>query len=423
MEQQINFENQRFYFKNLLVCVFALICSFTCFAQKPITDLKPTVILISLDGYRYDYLEKFQPKILNKLAKEGVRAKWLIPSFPTKTFPNHYTIATGLYPENHGIIENNIFDFDTVFTLGKREEVQNSRWWLGEPIWVTAEKQGQKAGAFFFPGTEAPIQAVRPTFWKEYDGKIPNETRVDTILSWLDLPQKKRPTIYTLYFSDTDDAGHSFSPDSKEVAAAVQKVDANLGRLVEGLKARKVDKKVNLIIVSDHGMAKIYQQNSVFLDDFFDFEKTHRILWTGEIVQIFPKEDAEAEIIGNLQNKITNAKCWRKTDIPKRFHYNNSNRIAPVICSADEGWVLTSHARFEETKKRADFLLPKGAHGYDNQLESMRALFVAHGKAFKKDKIVEPFENVEVYNLMAKILKLKPAQNDGNIKKVRHLLR
>jgi len=217
MKPQVNFDNQRFYFKKLLFCVLALIYSFTCFAQKPIRDLKPTVILISVDGFRYDYLDKYQPKILNELAKKGVRAKWLIPSFPTKTFPNHYTIATGLYPENHGIIENNIFDFDTVFTLGKREEVQNSRWWLGEPIWVTAEKQGQKAGAFFFPGTEAPIQAVRPTFWKEYNGKIPNETRVDTILSWLDLPQKERPTIYTLYFSDTDDAGHGFSPDSKEV--------------------------------------------------------------------------------------------------------------------------------------------------------------------------------------------------------------
>ncbi len=146
-------------------------------------------------------------------------------------------------------------------------------------------------------------------------------------------------------------------------------------------------------------------------------------MWTGEIVQIFPKDDAEAEIIGNLQKKITNAKCWRKSDVPARFHYNRSNRIAPVICSADEGWVLTSRARFEEAKKRADFLLPKGAHGYDNQLESMRALFIAHGRAFKKSKIVEPFENVEIYNLMAKILKLKPAQNDGNIKKVRHLLR
>jgi len=171
-------------------------------AQKPIRDLKPTVILISLDGFRPDYLDKYQPNTLNRLAKNGIRAKWMIPSFPTKTFPNHYTIATGLYPEHHGIVENNIYDFGTVFTLGNREEVQNSRWWLGEPIWITAEKQGQKAGAFFFPGTEAEILGARPTFWKTYDGKIPNETLVDTILSWLDLP-KRNARQFTRFISVT----------------------------------------------------------------------------------------------------------------------------------------------------------------------------------------------------------------------------
>jgi len=404
-----------------LLFIFSVFLS--VFAQKPIKDLKPTVILISLDGFRYDYLDKFKPKVLNELAKKGVRAKWMIPSFPTKTFPNHYTVATGLYTEHHGIIENNIYDFGTIFTLGKREEVQNSRWWLGEPIWVTAEKQGQRVGAFFFPGTEAEIKGVRPTFWKTYDGKIPNSERVDTILAWLDLPREKRPTMYTLYFSDTDDTGHAFSPDSKEVTATVQKVDGDIERLVEGLKKRKINRKVNLIIVSDHGMATVYQKNVVLLDDYFNFTDTERILWTGEIVQIFPKNGKETEIINSLQNKINHARCWRKSEIPERFHYNNSPRIAPIICSADEGWVLTSKERFEETKKRVDFDKPKGAHGYDNQLESMRATFIAHGKAFKKGKTVEPFENIEIYNLMCKILNLTPAKNDGDFEKVKHLLR
>ena len=171
-------------------------------AQERIRDLKPTVILVSIDGMRFDYLEKFQPPALNELARTGVRAKWMIPSFPTKTFPNHYTIATGLYPENHGIIENNIWDFGVTFSMGKREEVQNARWWLGEPIWVTAEKQGLRAGAFFFPGTEAEIAGRRPTYWKEYDGKVTHEERVDQILRWIDLPLAERPRIYTLYFSD-----------------------------------------------------------------------------------------------------------------------------------------------------------------------------------------------------------------------------
>lgn len=407
------------------ICLLVQCFGVFVFAQKPIKDLKPTVILISLDGFRADYLDKFKPPVLNELARKGVRAKWLIPSFPTKTFPNHYTIATGLYPEHHGIIENNIYDagFDAVFGLSKTEEVRNPRWWLGEPIWVTAEKQGQRAGAFFFPGTEAPIMNVLPTFWKKYDGKIPNSERVDTILSWLDLPLNERPTIYTLYFSDTDDSGHAFSPESKEVRDDVLKVDGDLGRLVEGLKKRKIDKKVNLIIVSDHGMATIDQRNAVFLDDVFDTKQTERILWTGEIVQIFPKAGAQKEIVDSLQSKVKHARCWEKANIPARFNYTDSPRIAPIICSAEEGWILTNHSRYEDLKKKEDFGRPHGAHGYDNQLESMRATFIARGRAFRKGKTVEPFENVEIYNLMCKILGLTPAKNDGNFENVKTLLR
>jgi len=404
----------------ILFCIF-LISSFT-FGQKPIKDLSPTVILISLDGFRYDYVDKYEPKTLSKLAKNGVRAKWMIPSFPTKTFPNHYTVATGLYPEHHGIIENNIYDFGTVFTLNKREEVQNTRWWLGEPIWVTTEKQGQRAGAFFFPGTEAEIAGKRPSYWKEYDGKIPNETRVDQILSWLDLPRNERPTLFTLYFSDTDDAGHRYSPDSDELKMAVKKVDGDLKRLVDGLKKRKINKKVNLIIVSDHGMATVKPENSMILDNYFDFKKTERILWTGEIVQIFPKDGEESSILGNLKN-IQHASCWKKSEIPERLHYQASPRIAPIVCSAEEGWYLTSNERLEERKKRDDAGKVWGAHGYDNKYQSMQATFIAHGEAFKKGFVAEPFENIQVYNLMCNILGLKPAPNDGDFMKVTNLLK
>jgi predicted AlkP superfamily pyrophosphatase or phosphodiesterase len=389
---------------------------------KAIRDLKPTVVLISIDGFRYDYPEKYKPETLNRLASEGVRAKWMIPSFPTKTFPNHYTIATGLYPAHHGIIENSVYDFGTTFAMGKREEVQNGRWWLGEPIWVTAEKQKQRAGAFFFPGTEAAIGGVRPLFWSTYDGKVPNEERVDTVLKWFDYPQKYRPTVYTLYFSDVDDAGHDFSPDSRETREAVLKVDANIKRLVEGLKARKIDKKVNLIIVSDHGMAAVDLHNAVFLDNLFSLDLTERILWTNEFVQIFPKAGRTDEILQKLKN-IEHAQCWKKQDIPARFNYRDSPRIAPVICLAEEGWILTSGKRFEDLKKREDINQIHGGHGYDNALESMRATFIAYGKAFKKGKSVEPFENIQVYNLMCKILGLKPAPNDGDFRLAKEILK
>ena len=409
-----------------LVALSLCLLTFLPFIQaqvKPVKDLKPTVILISLDGFRYDYLDKYNPKILKKLAKTGVRAKWMIPSFPSKTFPNHYTIATGLYPEHHGIVENNIYDFGAVFTLDKRSEVQNPRWWLGEPIWVTAEKQGQIAASYFFPGTEAAIQGVRPTFFREYNGKVPNDLRVDTILAWLDLPAEKRPTVLTLYFSDVDDAGHEFSPDAEETRYAVLNVDENIGRLVDGLKRRKIFEKANIIIVSDHGMATVNRNNSIFLDDIFDFDKTDKILWTGEIVQIFPKAGEEESIIQNLQTTIKHATCWRKSEIPARLHYQASPRIAPIVCSADEGWILTNHKRFEEWREKDELKGLRGAHGYDNALESMRATFIAHGAAFKKGLIVEPFENVEIYNLMAEILGLTPAKNDGNLEMIKQVLR
>ena len=387
-----------------------------------IKDLKPTVILISIDGMRYDYLDKYSPPTLNELANEGVRAKWMIPSFPTKTFPNHYTIATGLYTEHHGIIENNVWDFGTTFYLSNREEVQNSRWWFGEPIWSTAEKQGVRSASFFFPGTEAEIAGKRPTFYKQYDGKIPNEDRVDAMLGWLDLPKAERPQMMTLYFSDVDDAGHWFSPDSEQVRAAIKKVDGNIKRLMLGLKARGIDQKANIIIVSDHGMATVDQRNAIVLDDYFAEDLAERILRTGEIIQIFPKNGQENTILTSLKG-IQHATCWQKRDIPARLHYQASTRIAPIICSSEEGWFFTQRSRYETQKKRSDFTQMKGAHGYDNVLQSMQATFIAHGKAFKKRKTVEPFENIHIYELMCKILGLKPAKNDGDLDRIRGTLR
>ncbi len=419
----MNTNKSKIFFTFFRLCVAAFVLSIVNLAQKPIRDLKPTVILVSLDGFRADYIEKFQTPVLSELAKTGVCARWMTPSFPTKTFPNHYTIATGLYPEHHGIIENNIADFGAVFRIDNKKEVQNPRWWLGEPVWVTAEKQGQIAAAYFFPGTETAIEGVRPDYFREYNGKVPNELRVDKILSYLDLPKEKRPTFLTLYFSDPDDAGHEFSPDSDETRYAALNVDRLVGRLMDGLKRRKIDKRANVIIVSDHGMATIDLHRAVFLDDYFNTDAlAKQILWTDEIVQIFPKDGRETEIISKLKN-IQHANCWLKKDIPARFHYNDSPRIAPVVCLTEEGWQLTNHKRYEEKLERNDINQRRGGHGYDNQLESMRATFVAHGAAFKKGFVAEPFENVQVYNLMCRILGLTPAKNDGNFETVKNMLK
>jgi predicted AlkP superfamily pyrophosphatase or phosphodiesterase len=404
------------------IVLILLAAVFGAAAQQPIKDLRPTVILVSIDGFRPDYLEKYQPPTLNKLAREGTRAKFMTPSFPTKTFPNHYAIATGLYPENNGIVENNIYDFGTTFGMSKKEEVQNGRWWLGEPIWITAEKQGQHAAAMFFPGSEAEIKGFRPTFWKEYQHELPHEPRVDQVLSWLDLPREKRPTFLTLYFDDVDTQGHRHSPDSPETRDAVLKVDKAIARLMDGLKARKIDRKANVIIVSDHGMAALDQRNAVVFDEYVDLELAERILWTGEIVQIFPKEGRLEEMTDALR-KVEHGWCLPKAEIPARLHYSTGSRVAPIVCSADEGWMYTSREYYERVKKHDDFGKITGAHGYDNKYESMHAVFIGHGKAFRKHKIVEGFPNVDVYELMCKILHLKPAPNDGNFERVRKMLR
>lgn len=383
---------------------------------RPIRNLRPTVILVSLDGFRYDYLEKYRPANLNALARRGVRARWLIPSFPTKTYPNHYTIATGLYPENHGIVENSMYDegLRAVFTLSDREQVRDGRWWEGEPVWVTAERQGQRAGSVFFPGTEAEIAGHRPTYWKPYDERMSNAARVDLLLSWLDLPPAERPTCLSLYFSDVDDAGHDFGPDSAETARAVARVDAALGRLVRGLKARGVLRRVNLIVVSDHGMAAVDLNNAVLLDRIFDPASAERIFWTPEVVSIFPRAGKEEEIYSALKAGLPpQAQVYRKSEVPERLHYRRHPRIAPLLVLPEEGWTLTNRQRLEELRARGDLRRPKGRHGYDNALASMRALFIAHGPAFKQGRVVEPFANVHIYNLMARILHLNPAPNDG----------
>jgi predicted AlkP superfamily pyrophosphatase or phosphodiesterase len=401
----------------VLACLFLALHLPVQAQAKPINDLQPTLILISLDGFRYDYLNLYQPPSLKSLARGGIRARWMVPSFPSKTFPNHYTIATGRYPQNHGIVENNIYDpgFNAVFTLSDRREVENPRWWLGEPIWVTAQKQGQKSASVFYPGTEGVIAGTRPTYWKTYDSKMSNSARVDTLLSWLDLPREQRPTFLALYFSDPDDAGHDFGPLSKETKRAVLKVDAEIDRLVQGLKARAIFNRVNLIIVSDHGMATVRRRHAILLDKLFDINLATRIFWTREIVSIFPREGHENEIYKSLKRKLPRqARVYRKAEMPARFHYSQSPRIAPLLVLPAEGWILTNRKAFAEMKAKGELTGVKGGHGYDNRLRSMRAIFIAHGPAFKKGRVVEPFENIQVYNIMTRILGLRPAANDGD---------
>lgn len=377
-------------------------------APRPITNLRPTIILISLDGFRYDYLDRYSAPNLHRLAASGVRAEALLPCFPTYTFPNHYTIVTGLYPAHHGIVANEMYDpgFDATFEI-KEPSAKEGRWWGGEPIWVTADKQGQKTASMFWPGSAAPIEGLRPDHWEPFDAKVPPEERVDKILGWLGLPAVQRPTFLALYFEQVDHEGHDHGPDSPQVRDAVATVDAAIGRLLGGLRQRGIEDRVNIIVVSDHGMAATSTERVIFLDDYADLSRA-RVPTRGSLLTVWPAQGEVDTVLAQLR-KTPHLRVYRRENVPARWHYSGNARIAPIIALADEGWTVTTH----EYSKSHEF--KKGQHGYDNNLRPMQAIFIAYGPTFKPGTKLPAVSNLDVYELMAYLLRLKPAHNDGTL--------
>ncbi len=385
-----------------------------------IKDLQPTVILIGFDGFRNDYMDKTDTPYLHRLTAEGVRAQGMIPAFPSKTFPNFYCLATGLYPENNGIVGNTMFDpeFNARFRMSDRGAVEDGRWWGGEPIWVTAERQGQKCGIFFWVGSEAEIAGVRPTYWKRYDSMIPNAERVAQALAWLDLPAAQRPRFVALYFSDADHFGHRHGPDSPEVIKAIQELDGTLGSLLQGLETRGIFERVNIIVVADHGMSATSKERVIYLRDYVDLSAVE-VIDGSPAVTLRPLQNNEEEIYRALAHAHPHMQVYRKDTMPARFHYTRHRRIPPLLCLADDGWTINTRAASDTSRSFWD----NGAHGYDNLLPSMRATFIAHGPAFRKGLAAQPFQNIHVYDLIAHILRLQPAPNDGSLDSVRVLMK
>ncbi len=390
-------------------------------AVIPPTTGPSTVILISIDGFRWDYLERAETRHLDRLVRSGVRAERLVPVFPTLTFPNHYTIVTGLYPVEHGIVANTMYDpaFDASFRISDRDAVGDGRWWGGEPIWVTAQKQGMTAASFFWPGSEAEINGYRPTYWKQYDETIPAKDRVARVLEWLDLPAGERPSFITLYFEDVDHVNHDVDPESSPlIGEAIQRVDAHIGSLLRGLDERGVTRQTDIIVLSDHGITARSADRTIFLDDYIDVTTAGVIDWH-PVAAIRPNPGDVDSIFARLQGAHPHLSVYRSDAMPERFRYEGHRRIAPIIAIADEGWSVTSHAYFTRNRHRFGF----GSHGYDHDLLSMGALFVATGPSFKEGATVAPFQNVHLYNLMCHILGLEPAPNSGSLDSVRVMLR
>jgi predicted AlkP superfamily pyrophosphatase or phosphodiesterase len=376
------------------------------------------LILVSLDAFRWDYLQKYHPTNLNQLAAEGVHAKKLIPMFPSLTFPNHHTIVTGLRPEHHGIIHNNFFNPETkeLFAFNK-PELQGPQWWGGEPIWATAMKQGRTANCCFWPGTGVAMAGLLPTEWKKYDGKPEPDEIVDIGLTWLDKPPEKRPSFISLYFHHTDSVGHKHGPDSPEIAASVAQVDVAMGRLVKGLHRLKLDDVVNLVIVSDHGMAEISPDRTIALGDFVDL-KNVQVDFSGAVAGLRPLDGNLDGLYDAFKSREKHFKVYRADNMPERFHFRDNPRIPPIVVVADDSWYLAKRSSSEPPTREMN----KATHGYDPELDSMGATFIAWGPAFRHSVTIAPFENVHIYNFLCATIGLKPAPNDGDDRLVKEVL-
>jgi len=376
-------------------------------APKPAGPRAPT-ILISIDGFRPDYLDRGVTPNLSALAAEGVRGD-MRPSFPSKTFPNHYTLVTGLRPDRNGIVENTMEDPaipGVTFKLSNAAAVADARWWdEAEPIWVTAEKAGMPTATEFWPGSEAAIHGVRPSQWRRFDQQVSSAARVDRVLAWLDAPPAQRPRFMTLYLDVVDTAGHDYGPDSAQVNAAAADVDAAIGRLKAGLLARGLD--ANLVVVADHGMAATSPDRRIFADDLVAMSDV-KTLTLGPFWSLNPQPGREAAVERALLAPHAHMQCWRKADIPARYHYGENPRVPALFCLAETGWEITTH----DYKPRH----PEGGdHGYDNFSPQMRAVFVAAGPAFRRHVTLPTFDNVDVYPLVAEVIGMKPLPSDGRL--------
>jgi predicted AlkP superfamily pyrophosphatase or phosphodiesterase len=371
----------------------------------------PYVVMLSMDGFRHDYLDLHPSPALQRIAAEGVRADRMIPGFPSKTFPTHYTVATGMYAEHHGLVGNRFWapDKGAMYDMANRNVVEDGTWYRGEPIWVTAERQGMLAASYFFVGSEADVGGVRPTYWHRFDGSVPNDDRVDGVLAWLALPPERRPHMITLYFSDLDDAGHRYGPGSAEVQNAVATVDASIDRLLRGIEALPHGDQVTLILVSDHGMMRSEADRAQAVD--LTLFPGIRMVEGGPYASFVVEEggvERAAVVRDSLQAMLPEAEVWLRQDVPERFHYSADPRIGDIVALAEPGATVVPDG---SQPSRDGF-----THGWDNRVPEMGAIFLARGPGIGPAQRIGAFESVNVYPFIAHILGLTPnPEIDGSL--------
>lgn len=380
-------------------------------ALTPVFAAPPPLVLISVDAFRWDYmaLHPAETPHLHALAREGAHARQLIPVFPSNTFPNHYSIVTGLYPAHHGIINNIMFDAASgyFFRYNQAPSVGDSRWWGGEPIWVTAIRQGGNAASWFWVGSEAAIKGVRPMIWHRWDPKLTFEQRRDEMIAWLRKVDRSKPTIATFYLEEVNSIGHKFGPDSPELAATVKLEDERIGNIETSLHAAGID--ANIVVVSDHGMTPISTSRVIAIDDYVD-PATVQVDFDGPVAGLRPEPGTTVDAIMHGLAKLTHAKAYRVADLPARFHMTEGPRVPPVWIVPELGWEVYTRAAFNAYKAHFN----RGDHGFDPQYEAMRGIFLAGGPSIRGGVELPPVENVHIYNFLCAALGLKPAPNDGD---------
>ncbi|MCR6662063.1 MAG: ectonucleotide pyrophosphatase/phosphodiesterase [Luteimonas sp.] len=367
------------------------------------------MLLVSLDGVAPRFLGRGDTPNIDRLATEGVRAEWMTPSYPSLTFPNHYTLVTGLRPDRHGIVHNTMQDATLGnFWLSNRDAVGDGRWWNGEPIWVGAEKAGLSTATLSWPGSEADVQGIRPTRWHLFDAQRPIPERVDMVAGWLSEPPATRPRFATIYFEHPDAAAHAHGPDSQQLRDALRQVDAAIGELIERLQRAGVLDDTDIVIVSDHGMAEVPQSQVIVVEDMAD-PAVAEVVMTGQVVGFQPREGHVQAAESVLLGRHTQYECWRKGELPARWKYGRHPRVPPIVCQMDKGWDAIPRQYLARRPAGT-----RGSHGYDPAEPDMRAIFIAHGPSFRSGLTIPAFDNVDVYPLLARLVGIQPAPNDGD---------
>ena len=355
------------------------------------------VIMVSFDGFRYDYLDRGLTPVLDSLARAGVRADGLIPVMPTKTFPNHYAIATGMYSAEHRLAANTFLDADLgLYTPADRTTVEDGRWYGGEPIWVAARRQGLRTASMFWVGSEADVQGVRPDIWHPFNERVAPDARVDSVLAWLSLPAAERPRLLTTYFEFTDNAGSWHGPESVEADSAIARADAVMGRLVRGIRSLPHGDSVAVIVVSDHGMADV--RGAVFLDEHDVSLEGVRAMFQGPFATIYADGDSARMAALRAQlDGVPHTRTWDRSDLPREWQWSDP-RLGDLIVVAEPGWVI---GRTRQNR-------PPGAHGWPPTMQEMQAIFVASGAGVRKGSRIPAFRNVHIHAYVAALLGIRP---------------